>query len=338
MEEAAIKLRVQKWILAASTLLLAGKFTAYLLTNSAGILTDAMESIVNVAAGAISLWCLRWGSRPKDKDHPFGHGKIELISASVEGLMISTAGVMIIFEGIRRLLNPVELGPLDAGIVIVALSGAVNWILGTVSIRYGKKYGSMALTAGGKHLHSDTWSTVGLVAGLLLVRWTGKVWVDSLLALGFGTIIIITGISILRKTVANLLDKADEQLLDDLAKTLNTHKKPQWIDIHNAKATKYGNLLHLDCDLTVPWYMTIEEGHREGEQLDRILQDKYSNRLQANIHLDPCNIFDRPVCGKCEVSSCQYRKEPFRKSEEITVAAFVDTEAEKDAASTSAIS
>lgn len=329
MEEAVIKLRVQKWILAASVLLLAGKFTAYMLTNSAGILTDAMESIVNVAAGAISLYCLRWGARPTDKDHPYGHGKVELISASIEGLMISSAGVMIIFEGIRRLLNPVELGPLDAGIAIVALSGAVNWILGTASIRYGRKYGSMALTAGGKHLRSDTWSTIGLVAGLFLVKWTGKAWVDSLLALGFGTVIIITGISILRKTVANLLDKADEKLLDDLAGTLNTHKKPQWIDIHNAKATKYGSLLHLDCDLTLPWYMTIEEGHRETEQLDRILQERYHNRLQANIHLDPCNISDKPACGKCEMQGCSYRRTEFVAREEITRSAFVDTETEK---------
>ena len=173
MNEEQIKLKVQRRIVLISGLILIGKFIAYFLTNSVGVLTDAMESIVNVVAGLISLYCLRWGAKPGDKEHPYGHGKIELISASVEGILISVAGVMIIYEAVKRLLVSAEVEKLDIGILIVAVSGLLNYLMGYYSIRTGRKYGSMALVAGGKHLQSDTYSTIGLVAGLFVLYFTG---------------------------------------------------------------------------------------------------------------------------------------------------------------------
>lgn len=194
MKEDVLKQKVQQKILLLSFLILVGKFVAYWLTASVGILTDALESIVNVAAGAMSLYALYWSARPKDKSHPFGHGKVELLSASVEGIMISMAGLMIIYEGIKRLFFPVEVQRLDVGILIVAVSGLLNYLMGWYSIRTGKRYASVALVAGGKHLQSDTYSTIGLVAGLLLLYFTHIAWIDSVLALLFGGIIIATGI------------------------------------------------------------------------------------------------------------------------------------------------
>ena len=260
MNENALKIKVQRWILIVSSLILIGKFIAYFLTNSVGVLTDAMESIVNVLAGALSLYSLYWASKPIDKSHPFGHGKMELISASAEGIMITIAGLMIIYEGGRRLFLPAEIQKLDVGIYIVSASGVLNYLMGWYSVRMGKKYGSIALVAGGKHLQSDTYSTIGLVAGLLILFFTGKAWIDSALALIFGSVIIATGISILRKTIANLLDKADEQLLTELAELLNANRSREWVDIHNSKVIKYGNCIHMDCDLTIPWYFTVAEG------------------------------------------------------------------------------
>ena len=145
----AIKLRVQMAVVAVGALLMCAKFAAFLFTNSAAILTDAMESIVNVAAGLVSLYGIRLASRPKDSDHPFGHGKIELVSASVEGLLILAAGVAIVCEGAARLISPAEIERLDMGLAVVALAGAANFLMGSVSIHFGRKYGSMALIAGG---------------------------------------------------------------------------------------------------------------------------------------------------------------------------------------------
>lgn len=274
MNENALKIKVQRWILIVSSLILIGKFIAYFLTNSVGVLTDAMESIVNVLAGALSLYSLYWSSKPIDKGHPFGHGKMELISASAEGIMITIAGLMIIYEGGRRLFLPAEIQKLDVGIYIVGASGVLNYLMGWYSIRMGKKYGSIALVAGGKHLQSDTYSTIGLVAGLLILFFTGKAWIDSALALIFGSIIIITGISILRKTIANLLDKADEQLLTELAELLNANRSREWVDIHNSKVIKYGNCIYMDCDLTIPWYFTPFGSQTEGNRAKQIRQPR----------------------------------------------------------------
>lgn len=330
MNENALKIKVQRWILIVSSLILIGKFIAYFLTNSVGVLTDAMESIVNVLAGALSLYSLYWSSKPIDKGHPFGHGKMELISASAEGIMITIAGLMIIYEGGRRLFLPAEIQKLDVGIYIVSASGVLNYLMGWYSIRMGKKYGSIALVAGGKHLQSDTYSTIGLVAGLLILFFTGKAWIDSALALIFGSIIIITGISILRKTIANLLDKADEQLLTELAELLNANRSREWVDIHNSKVIKYGNCIYMDCDLTIPWYFTIEEGHRSGAKLKEIVQNKYANRVQMTIHLDPCNIFEQPRCSHCGYKECPHRKEPFRELQKIDITTFTGNAEEQE--------
>lgn len=327
MKEETLKQNIQKRILLFSCLILIGKFIAYRLTNSIGILTDAMESIVNVVAGAISLFCLYWAARPKDKGHPFGHGKIELISASIEGILISIAGILIVYEGICRLLHPGKIESLDIGIYIIAGSGVINFLLGMYSIRTGKKCNSIALIAGGKHLQSDTYSTIGLVCGLLIVHLTGLTWIDCALALIFGSGIIITGISILRKTVDNLLDRADEELLKDLTKTFNEKRISEWIDIHNVKVLKSGNFLYMDCDLTIPWYYNIDEGHRSGEKFKHILQEKYADRIQLTIHLDPCNIFNEYKCCQCPLD-CQYRKLPFKEQQEITPITFVQNETE----------
>ena len=229
INEDALKQRIQRWIVCGSVAIMAGKFLAFWLTNSVGILTDAVESIVNVTAGFISLYSLYLAAKPKDAGHPFGHGKVELISASIEGLLIIIAGGVIIFEGVRRLFEPAEIAKLDIGIIVVAAAGAMNYLMGWYSIRMGRRYNSIALIAGGKHLQSDTYSTIGLAIGLILLYITRIGWIDSALALIFGAIIILTGISILRRSVAGqAVPRKDAG--NDLRKPaarLDRHPQPQ---------------------------------------------------------------------------------------------------------------
>ncbi|TWV15162.1 cation transporter [Bacteroidaceae bacterium HV4-6-C5C] len=326
MNEDLLKQKVQRVIVCLSIVILCGKFAAFFLTNSVGILTDAMESIVNVVAGFIALFSLRWAAKPKDKEHPFGHGKIELISASTEGLLISIAGLLIIYEGIQRLFTPGTIGKLDIGIVVVAISGVLNYLMGWYSIKKGKKYESMALIAGGKHLQSDTYSTIGLVIGLLLLYFTGILWIDSALALIFGSIIIATGISILRKTIANLLDKADEKLLDEIADCINRHRHADWIDVHNTKIIKNGSFLYIDCDLTLPWYYNIVEGHEACDNLQSTLISNFSDKIQLSIHSDPCLM---EHCGHCLVTECTSRKMNFIASENINLLNLTESDDER---------
>lgn len=315
MPEDIIKQRFQRWIVAISILLLVGKFAAFFVTNSVGILTDAMESIVNVAAGIISLYSLRWAAKPRDRQHPFGHGKMEMISASIEGILISIAGILIIYEGSQRLFTPCAVEKLDIGIWVIAAAGAVNYIIGWYSIRMGRKYDSMALIAGGKHLQSDTYSTIGLVAGLLLLYFTGILWIDGALALIFGGIIVWTGFSILRKTVANLLDRVDDEALQKMVQAVDANRSPDWIDIHNAKIIKYGSYLFVDCDLTLPWYYNIMQSHQACDDLKNTLEAKYLDRVQVSIHSDPCG---EKYCNHCAVCDCDYRKAVFTSQLRIT--------------------
>lgn len=330
VDEGKLKQRVQRNILIVSALILCGKFIAYYLTNSVGVLTDAMESIVNVVAGGISLFSLYWGAKPKDRDHPFGHGKIELISASIEGILITVAGGVIIYEGIKRLILPDAIQKIDIGIYIIAVSGVLNYLMGWYSIIVGKKYDSIALVAGGKHLQSDTYSTIGLVVGLILLYFTGLTWLDSAMAFIFGSIIIVTGLSILRKTTDNLLDKADLSLLTNLVATLNENRLPEWIDIHNTKVIKYGNCLYMDCDLTIPWYYNIAQGHKIGSRLRDVLKERFSNNIMLNVHVDPCDIFEKPKCARCMCMDCPYRKEAFVAQEEIALSTFISSQKEID--------
>ena len=303
-----IKFRVQRLIAIFSVLIFAGKLVAYFLTNSVGILTDALESTVNVVTGFISLYSIYISMKPRDEDHPFGHGKAEFLSASMEGLLIMFAGLFILYEAIRRFFIPVEVMQLDIGILIVAVAGLMNYIVGWNSVRIGRKNNSIALVSGGKHLMSDTYSSIGLVVGLILLYFTKLAWLDSAIALIFGTIIIITGYKILKETTSHLMDEADFKLIEDFGKTIEDNRKDVWIDIHNFKLVKYGDSYHINCDLVLPWNMLLADAHNEGEKFKELLSVKYSEEIILNLHLDECHF---SYCRNCKNSNCNERKEEF---------------------------
>src|SRR3954470_5434106 len=209
-------LRLQRWIAIASSVLLIAKFTAYYLTHSVSILTDALESIVNVVAGFIGLYSLYVAAKPRDLDHPYGHGKAEFVSAAVEGTLVLSAGLLIIYNAAKSLIYPVAIHELDIGIYLVAGTAIVNWLLGAISLRQGKRNNSMALLASGKHLQTDTYSTVAIIIGLLLITYTGYQWIDGVIAIGFGLFIIYTGYKIVRTSLAGIMDEADLILLEKM--------------------------------------------------------------------------------------------------------------------------
>ncbi len=221
-----------------SVVLLVIKVIAYYSTNSVAVLTDALESIVNVSAGFIGLYSLYVASKPRDRDHPYGHGKAEFISAAIEGTMIGTAGALILYKAVQHLVHPVELRKIDFGIILVAATAVVNFITGYFCLRTGKKNNSAALVASGRHLQTDTVSTVGIIAGLALLYFTGYQWIDSAVAILFGLFIIYTGYRITRSSIAGIMDEADVQLLDRLVQVLNKNRREDWIDLHNLRVIR----------------------------------------------------------------------------------------------------
>ncbi len=235
-------LNLQRKIAIASSVLLIAKFTAYYLTHSVSILTDALESIVNVIAGFIGLYSLHVAAKPKDIDHPYGHGKAEFISATIEGTLVLSAGLLIIYNATKNLIYPVAIQELGLGIYLVAATAVINWLLGAISLRQGKKNNSLALLASGKHLQTDTYSTGAIIIGLILISVTHFLWIDGVVAIGFGLFIIYTGYKIARISLAGIMDEADMSLLEKMVAVLNKNKKENWVDLHNLRVIKYGNV------------------------------------------------------------------------------------------------
>ena len=300
--------RLQMLVVIVGVLLLIAKFVAFFLTNSNAILTDALESIINVVAGAFSLYSLILSAQPRDENHPYGHGKIEFIASTLEGSMIMVAGSVIIIKSVLNLFAPVPLHQLDMGILLIAVSGAVNYGIGMLTERKGKENNSLVLIAGGKHLKSDAYSTVGILLGLLLIFITGLVWLDSVVAILFGVIIGYTGYKILRSSVAGIMDEADYELLKHIVQVLNENRRENWIDIHNLRVIKYGSTLHIDCHLTVPWYLNVLEAHDEVEAVGKLIRSKIDPDIELFIHTDPCIA---PSCAICSNQSCDARLHPF---------------------------
>jgi len=308
--------RVQTWVVIVAVLLFAIKVIAYLITHSVAILTDALESTVNVIAGFIGLYSLYVAAKPRDEDHPYGHGKAEFLSAGVEGTLILVAGLIIVYTAVKNLIEPPVIEQLDRGIILVAGTALINFIVGTICVRKGKQNNSLALIASGKHLQSDTWSTVGLIIGLGLILWTGKVWLDSAVAIVFAIILVITGYKIIRTSVAGIMDEVDKDLLTRMVKLLNENRRENWIDLHNLRVIKYGGQLHVDCHLTLPWYLNLLEAHDETDALRKIIKKEFGDSIEMFVHVDPCLDFS---CSICHKENCGERLKPFEKNVEWTL-------------------
>jgi len=303
-------LRLQKIITAIGVLLLIAKMAAWYLTNSVAILTDALESIVNVIAGFIGIYSLYVSAKPKDSDHPYGHGKAEFLSAAVEGTLVLVAGVLIIYEAGKSLFHPHTIQKLDSGILLVAATAIVNYIMGYLCVRKGKENHSEALIASGKHLQTDTYSTAGIVLGLILLLILKVWWVDSVVAMIFATVIMVTGYKIMRSSIAGIMDEVDTALLNKMVSLLNVNRRENWIDMHNLRIIKYGGRLHLDCHLTVPWYLNVHEAHAEIEALSNLVKSEFETSMELFVHSDPCLEFSCRICTK---ENCHVRQHSFER-------------------------
>lgn len=309
-------IRLQRWIAVTACVLLVAKFIAYYLTTSVAVLTDALESIVNIAASFIGLYSLHVSARPRDMDHPYGHGKAEFVSAAVEGTLVLSAGAIIIYHAAKNLIFPHELQQIDTGIFIIGATAVLNWLLGFAAYRQGRKSDSLALIASGRHLQTDSYSTAGIILGLLLILWTGFVWIDSVVAAAFGVFIIFTGYRILRSSLAGIMDEADMKLLGRMVEKLNRHRRENWIDLHNLRVIKYGNVLHVDCHLTVPWYLNVHQAHDEIDQLGELIRRDFGETLELFVHSDGCLYFQCHICAK---QDCPVRQHPLKKENLWTV-------------------
>ncbi len=308
------KFTFQRNVAIVGVILFIGKLIAWHLTNSDAVFSDAMESIVNIISAFMGLYSLYLAAQPKDENHPYGHGKVEFITSGVEGSLIIFAGIMIIVEAVDSLLHGNQLNKLDYGIFIVLGTAIVNYLMGYISIQKGKKENSVVLISSGKHLQSDTITTVGVVVSLILVYFTKIYWIDSAVALIFGAYIIFIGYKIVRKSLSGIMDEADPELLAAVIEVLAKNRKKEWVDIHNMKIQQYGSGLHIDAHITLPWYNTLRESHQEMENIIKTLAAETERHVEYNFHMDDCKPHS---CSLCELD-CQHRVHPFQKKVEWT--------------------
>jgi len=309
--------RVQKLLTAIIVGLFLIKLAAWYFTNSVAILTDTLEYIINVISGFIGLYSLYLSAKPRDKNHPYGHGKVEFLSATVEGTLMLVSGMVIVFEALSNMYHPHLLKKLDYGIYLVAATGVLNYVAGAYAIRNGRKNNSLSLIASGKHMQSDTYATAGIVIGLILISFTHWLWIDNVLAFVFALIIIFSGYKILRSSIAGIMDEADDDLLDKVVSKLQSQRNENWIDLHNLRIIKYGSTLHLDCHITIPWYFNILKGHDEVSGVEQLVRENFGDSLELFVHTDGCLEFSCRICSKMD---CEVRRHPQEKRITWTVA------------------
>ena len=291
--------------------LMLAKFGAYFLTLSTFVLTDAAESIVNVLASSFAFFSIYLASQPRDENHPYGHGKVEYFSVFIEGALISIAAIVILVKAVYGIIYPNQIHELLTGAIIIGATGVVNGALGFYMIKQGKALPSITIEADGRHLLTDMVTSIGLVLGLLLIHFTKILWLDSGLSIFVALYILYSGYKLVRRSVSGLMDEADFGVVTEIVTVLNEKRRDEWIDIHNFRAQKYGNELHIDCHLTLPNYFDLNRVHAEVKLVDKLINNEVT-KTELFIHADPCL---PECCHYCSMPNCPIRSEA--KTEDI---------------------
>lgn len=322
------RLRAGRLSLLVGIAIFAGKFTAYAMTGSSAVFADALESTINIVSAGMLLFALALAAKPPDRDHPYGHGRVEFLSAAIEGAAITVAALLIVSESIRELIQGPELASLDVGLAVLAGCSAANLWLGRHLVRVGHRTESVALIADGRHILSDVWTSAGVIAGLLIVRISGIVWIDPIVAIAVAVHVAREGAKLLRHSIGGLMDEADVDALDAVAEILERNRQPAWIDAHSLRSWRSGARRHFDLHLTVPRYFDVVAIHGIHDQLEELLLDDHAHGGDAVIHFDPC---EPTHCASCRMPDCRVRSEAFRSLEPFTTEQLMKTDDQLEA-------
>ena len=286
------------------------KIAAYLITGSAAIFSDAAESIVHVLATLMALYSIILSSRPADDSHPYGHGNVEYFSAGIEGLLITIAAIVIIYEGVVSIIAGPELRQLGIGVIVITIAAIVNLLLGNYLIRIGKKTNSITLIADGKHVLTDSITSFGVIVAVILVIVTDIQILDPIIAILVALNILYTGWKLIRESVGGLMNEIKPETLKMLVDKLISIKKNYWIDIHELRFWQSGEKVFIDFHLILPYYFNIKQTHEEENIIESELQKDFS-QADLKIHLDYCI---PQLCKFCAYEECSVRSEKKKES------------------------
>lgn len=306
------EIRVRMWAslvtFLVSFIVLAIKFWAFNITQSQSIYSDAVESIVNVITAIIGVIIIYYAALPVDEDHPYGHGKVEYFSAAFEGGLITLAAIFIFIEAVKAYFAGTPVHSLDQGLLLIALAGLINFAWGYILKIIGKNYASIALQSAGTHLLIDFWTTFGAIVGIGIVKFTGMIWVDRVIAILLGVHMARSGLKLVRQSASGLLDAEDVKILNRLADIFQKYAGDGVIQIHNTKVIRAGWFHHIDAHVVVPEFWSVEQAHLRIDNFENNVIRDYEYGGEANFHLDPCK---RKYCSVCDYQDCQVRTKPF---------------------------
>ena len=279
------------WLsIAAAVVTIALKSAAYLLTGSVGLLSDALESLVNLVAAILALIALSAAAKPADERHHFGHGKAEYLSAGAEGVMIVVAAGLIVYTAIERLINPRPLEDLGIGLAVTLIATVINGAVGWILLRQGRRHRSMALVADGKHLMTDVYTSIGVIVGVGLVAVTGWLPLDSLVALAVGANILWTGFILVRNAGRGLLDHAlpdedNERVVSVLRNFVERHPAGE-LEFHGLQTREAGRDQFISVHVLVPGAWSLTRAHDLVEEVEAAIRDELPH-AQVHTHLEP---------------------------------------------------
>ena len=271
----------------AAALTVAIKGTAAIITGSVGLLSDALESTVNLVAAFVALWALAVSGKPADHNHDFGHGKAEYMSSLVEGALIFVAAAAIIITAIRRFIVPEPVEEIGWGLVLSSVATVLNQVVGLVLIRQGRTHRSITLEADGKHLMTDVWTTVGVIVGMILLALTGWHWVDPLIALLVAINILWTGGKLIRRSVVGLLDAAlPEEDVAAVRGAIEGVIGDDRVTLTELLTRESGRQRFAQATIVVPGHWTVARSH----DLADAIEDAVGAALpetQTVVHIEP---------------------------------------------------
>ena len=302
--------RFQLFILLSGLGIAASKFGLYIWTQSNGIFSDALESLVNISANSITLYSLYLAAKPRDKSHPYGHGKVEFLAAGIEGTLLFIAGVFTIHKSIIDYLHATPIHLTGTPLVAVLVLGFANYILGVLSENRGIKQNSPALISGGQHLKADGYTTFAILLSLVIMYFSQWIWIDTFIAIMVGLFIIYQGFKVVKRSVLDILDTADEDMLSNIIDFIQKNRDKHWVDIHNFRILKFGSEYHVDAHLTLPYFYSNTEVHREMKEVHDLINMHFNSTVEIFIHPDPCEPF---CCQFCQNDECNVRQKPFEK-------------------------
>jgi cation diffusion facilitator family transporter len=281
------KLKRYAWLsiaAAVATILLKG--VAWWLTGSVGLLSDALESFVNLAGALMALAMLSWAAAPADERHAYGHGKAEYFSSAFEGGLIWVAAFSIAWTSVERLLHPQPLEAVGVGLLVSVVASLVNLFAARELLKAGRAFNSITLEADAKHLMTDVWTSAGVVAGVGLVWLTGWLWLDPVIALLVAVNIMWTGWHLLQRSAAGLMDEAIPQEQIDAIEAVLQQYRGQGLDFHALRTRQAGQLAFISLHVLVPGRWTVQRGHDELEKIEADIRAAVPGS-HLTTHLEP---------------------------------------------------